>query len=85
MDIYASSENNVMYFISVADLFELSKHEIDLADRLEIAKVRITHDLVDSLDFFLFPVKFLEINVLKRSDAQVKADRISLNDKRKYL
>ena len=50
--------------LKASDLEELGVDNIDIKDRIDIAKLRIKNNEVDEIDYFTFPKKYLEINLV---------------------
>ena len=75
VDFYANSSKCVVYQIDSKDLIDLAKDNIDVKDRLNTVKLRIKNNLVDDIDYFTFPKKYLEYNLQDMTDRDIKKDR----------
>ena len=53
----------MVFIIKAEDLEELAKKNMRIKDKLQIAKLRVENKLVDDLDYFTFPKKYLEKNL----------------------
>lgn len=60
VNFYASSKSTIIDQIHIDDLLNLGKDIQALSDRLDIIKLRIQNKLVDDIDYFTFPMRFLE-------------------------
>ena len=60
----ASEKNTIMLKLKASDLDKLSKNNFDIKDKVEIAKLRIENQEVDEIDYFTFPKKYLEVNLV---------------------
>jgi hypothetical protein len=47
---------------------------MELADRLNVVKLRTKNCLVDDLDYFPFPKKYLENLLIKKSEEELELD-----------
>ena len=50
--------------LKASDLDELGVQNMEIKDRLDIAKLRIKNNEVDEIDYFTFPKKYLEMNLV---------------------
>ena len=64
VNYYACSKKCVIDYIEVEDLENLAKEIIPLNDRLNIIKLRINNKELDDIDYFTYPKRHLESNVL---------------------
>lgn len=71
----ASSEDCQIGMINVAQLMELAQNNANLQYALKTVQLRIKHDLVDDLDVFTFPMKFLEFRNQDLSDKEIRQQR----------
>ena len=85
LDYYASSGNNIMYLIPIEDLIELGKTNQQIGDRIDIAQLRIQYDLVDDLDYFKFPKRNLECNLVGAGFINSVDIRIKFVSKKKVM
>lgn len=76
------SKNVVIYTISIEELIHLSKKIIPLRDRLEKIKLRIQNHEVDDLDYFTFPKKFMEKNLVNKTDDIIRKERKKFVEKK---
>lgn len=63
VDFYANSNKCIVYQINSQDLVDLARDNIDIKDRLNTVKLRIKNNMVDDIDYFTFPKKYLEHNL----------------------
>lgn len=75
VDYYANSKPAVLYFVDVADLEARAKNVLALKHRLDIVKLRIKSKLVGDIDYFKYPRRFLEQNVARTVDEDIRKYR----------
>lgn len=63
----------------MSDLNELAEQDMQIKDRLNTVSLRINNKLVDDIDYFTFPTKFLEKTNIGKTDADY------IKDRKKYL
>jgi len=64
-----------MLQIDVNELMELCTNDIALQDRVKTVKLRIKNNLVDDIDYFTFPKRWLEQNLENKTDEDIKKER----------
>ena len=50
----------VIHSINAKDLEDLAQEDMWIKDRLQLIKVKIEKNLVDDIDYFTFPKRFLQ-------------------------
>lgn len=63
-------------FISTKDLQKLSSHFVEIHDALNIGIQRIKNSLVDDIDYFLFPKKYLEQKNNNKTREDIQKERL---------
>lgn len=63
----AAEKNTIMLKLKASDLEDLAISNLEIKDRLEIAKLRIKKNEVDEIDYFTFPKKYLEMNLVNQT------------------
>ena len=63
----AAQKNTILFKLKASDLESLAVNNIEIKDRLEIAKLRIKNNEVDEIDYFTFPKKYLEVNLVNQT------------------
>ena len=53
--------------LKASDLDELGVANMQIKDRVDIAKLRIKNNEVDEIDYFTFPKKYLEMNLVNQT------------------
>ena len=61
----ACSKKTMVFSLNSKDLIELGQSNYKIKDKIDIALLRIKNNLVDKLDYFTFPRKYLEKNLEK--------------------
>jgi len=60
----AAEKNTMLLKLKASDLEDLGVANMEIKDRLDIAKLRIKNNEVDEIDYFTFPKKYLEMNLV---------------------
>ena len=67
VSFYSPDKKTVVGFISVKNLLALGSQNPAIKDILNEVKFKVVHNLVDDIDFFPFPLKYLEgLNLAKK-------------------
>ena len=70
----ASEKNTILLKLKASDLEDLGVKNYQIKYKVEIAKLRIKNNAVDEIDYFTFPKKYLEVNLVNqtRKDMAIK-------------
>ena len=72
---YASTKDCIVEYLELHDLFDLAKNNIPFKETIEIATQRINQKMVDDIDIFYFPTKYLESQNLNKTEEDIKKER----------
>jgi len=75
LDMYADTKVAKLFCLNANELIELSEKSMSLMDRINTVKLKITGRLVDDIDYFPFPKKYLESNVQFKTDQDIRQER----------
>ena len=74
----AAEKNTILLKLKASELEELGVNNYEIKDRVDIAKLRIKNKEVDEIDYFTFPKKYLEMNLVNQT-------RLDMVQKRRHL
>ena len=83
LDFFANSVVTKLYCLKADDLMKLGC--ISLQDKIRTTKVRVTQNLVDDIDYFPFPKKYLESNVQFKTNEDFRQERKNYAEKKKIM
>jgi hypothetical protein len=81
----AAARDTVLLKLKASDLEDLGKISYKIADKVNIAKLRIKSDEVDEIDYFTFPKKYLEINLVNQTRKDMFNYRKNLREKKAIM